>query len=189
MLRVVLVDDHRAVDSLFVDIEALLDRADRLDEEPRRQTRALLDEATVELVRHSSAETEYVYPVARRVLGGSDQVDHDVDEHFEIERTLSQLDGMDPGHDDFPRLVHKLIEQVRDHVAEEERTLLPTLEERVDFGELEQIGSKVYEAKNSGPTHPHAGTPKTVLGSRWFTNMHAGLDRIRDALARRGSAG
>lgn len=57
-----LTTDHREVDDLFAQIEAL-PGADQ-------QRRELADRLTMELIRHSVAEEEYLYPTVRRYVDG-----------------------------------------------------------------------------------------------------------------------
>jgi hypothetical protein len=49
-----------------------------------------------ELVRHSVAEEEYMYPAARKTLEGGDQLaDHELEEHAKAEKLMKELDGLD----------------------------------------------------------------------------------------------
>ena len=70
------------------------------------ERRALADAATAEIVRHSVAEELFVYPVYSRVIAdGADEVEHDKEEHQELEETLVELEGVDADDDDGTRLV------------------------------------------------------------------------------------
>ncbi|WP_326715769.1 hemerythrin domain-containing protein [Streptomyces sp. NBC_01474] len=76
--------DHREVDELFIRIEA----------QPARDTRRreLVDELTVELVRHSVAEEQYLYPAVREHVDGGDALaDKELEDHAEAERLLKDL--------------------------------------------------------------------------------------------------
>lgn len=67
----VLTKDHRAVESAFQEYErgGMSDQA--------RQ--GLVDHIITELVRHSVAEEQYLYPTAREVLPDGDEVaDHEI---------------------------------------------------------------------------------------------------------------
>ena len=76
----VLTADHREMICLLELIEETTDPAER---------RALADAATAEIVRHSVAEELFVYPVyTREVTDGADEVEHDKEEHQELEETL-----------------------------------------------------------------------------------------------------
>lgn len=62
----VLTDDHRAVEQVFVQLES------RQGEPGIR--RDLADHVIAELVRHSVAEEQYLYPAARKALPDGDTV-------------------------------------------------------------------------------------------------------------------
>lgn len=81
-----------------------------------------------ELVRHSVAEEEFMYPAAREVLDDGDELaDHELEEHAEAERLMKDLDGLDPTDPRFDELLTKLIADIRHHVQDEEADLLPRL--------------------------------------------------------------
>lgn len=47
---------------------------------------------TTELVRHSVAEEQFMYPAARKHLEGGDQIaDHEIEEHAEAEEVMKHL--------------------------------------------------------------------------------------------------
>ncbi len=76
--------DHREVDSLFERIEA----------QPvgDKQRRKLVDEVTIELVRHSVAEEMYLYPAVREhVEGGGGIADKELSDHAAVEQHLKDL--------------------------------------------------------------------------------------------------
>src|SRR4051794_6549972 len=82
----VLVSDHRDVTALIGEIWSVTDPMVRRD---------LTDTAISELVRHAVAEEMYVYPVMRRhLVDGEKAVEHDVEEHKQLERTMKQLEAV-----------------------------------------------------------------------------------------------
>src|SRR5688572_13875746 len=96
----VLTADHREVTDLISEIWATTD--------PERR-RDLADMVIAELVRHSVAEEMHVYPVMRKHLPDGEQaVKHDTEEHKQIERTLKDLEGVDPNDARFTELVRSL---------------------------------------------------------------------------------
>src|SRR5918997_456223 len=83
----VLTSDHRDVTALIGEIRTITDPMIRRD---------LTDTAISELVRHAVAEEMYVYPVMRKYLDDGEQaVEHDVEEHKQIERTMKELESAD----------------------------------------------------------------------------------------------
>ena len=175
----VLVKDHREVERLFAAFDASTDVA---------QQRELVDHMIIELVRHSIAEEEYLYPAIRKVLpSGDDIADKELAEHAEAERTMNALDGMSPQDADFPLLVERLEEEVRAHVREEEDVVFPRLEQAIPAAERRTLGEKVMHAKEHAPTHPHPHAPDKPPFNKVMAPGAALVDRVRDHLTGRGT--
>jgi len=86
--------DQDVVDILTTDHHQVLDLLQQIkisaDVEERRD---LADTVISELVRHSVAEEMYVYPAMKKYLpDGDEAVDHDVEEHKELEQTMKKLE-------------------------------------------------------------------------------------------------
>src|ERR671932_1536851 len=83
----VLTADHRDVTALIGEIWTVKDQMIRRD---------LTDTAISELVRHAVAEEMYVYPAMRKHLpDGEKAVEHDIEEHKQLERAMKKLEGAD----------------------------------------------------------------------------------------------
>jgi hemerythrin superfamily protein len=174
----VLVHDHNEVEAMFVELES--GTAD-----PAR-VRELTDQVIIELVRHSVAEEEYLYPAARKALPGGDALaDREIEEHAAAEETMKQLDGLDPGHPAFDGLLAQLITDIRGHVADEETDLFPRLRAACHSDELDELGAKVTRAKKVAPTHPHPKAPDTPPMNKLGAPVLGLVDRVRDALGAR----
>ncbi|MBN8230393.1 hemerythrin domain-containing protein [Corallococcus macrosporus] len=112
----VLIQQHRDAEALF---EAWRHAPD--DEKPQLCLR-LAETLTL----HSAIEERWVYPVARGVVDGP-SIDFAVEEHGEMTQLLSDL--LHVRHDARRReaTVHQLEAVVAQHMAEEERAVLPRL--------------------------------------------------------------
>ena len=122
-----IISDHREVEAVFSQIEAGGDEGKR----------DLVEHVITELVRHSVAEEQYLYPTVRRVLPNGDQLaDHELKEHAEAEEVMKAIEKTDAQDPKFDELVGKLIEDIRHHVQEEESDLLPQLRTACDAAEL-----------------------------------------------------
>ncbi|MFC4333352.1 hemerythrin domain-containing protein [Streptomyces andamanensis] len=177
-----LTTDHRAVEEIFAQIEAL-PTGDR-----RRKN--LADQATIELVRHSVAEEMYLYPAVRRLLADGDAVaDRETDDHARAERTMKDLEDCPADEIRFGRLMGRLMRETREHVTDEEQNLFPRLRAAADAGELEELGDKVRTAKRTAPTRPHPSAPDTLPGNKLLAPGAGMIDRLRDALSGRGGTG
>ena len=91
--------------------------------------RARLAEVVVaELVRHSVAEEEYLYPAAREALPGGDAVtEQGLATHRETEAVMKRLQVTSAGTAEFEALARRLAALARAHVQLEEGSLLPRL--------------------------------------------------------------
>src|SRR5918998_713495 len=96
----ILTSDHREVTALLAEIRPTTD--------PERR-RDLADTAISELVRHAVAEEMYVYPAMRKHLPDGDKaVEHDIEEHKELEQTMKQLEGADVEDPEFDEALRRL---------------------------------------------------------------------------------
>jgi hemerythrin superfamily protein len=175
----VLTADHRDVTHLLA--EALADG----DPEHRRD---LADIIITELVRHSVAEEMHVYPAMREHLPDGDRaVEHDTEEHKEIEVTLKKLEGLDPASPEFVETLRHLQTTVADHVEDEETQQFPELRARLPGERLVALAEKVDTAKKLAPTRPHPATPNTAPFHKLVGPGVGLVDRLRDKLSSRAT--
>ena len=169
--------DHREVEQMFTEFEQATSK---------EQKETLRDRIIIELVRHSEAEEQAVYPMIRKTIDNGDQiVEHEIDEHSKAERIMKELDTMSADDPQFGVLMQQLMESIKEHVAEEENDVFPQFRTKVDADELNKLGETVQRLKKIVPTHPHPMAPdhppfNALLGPG------AGLvDRLRDMLTGR----
>ncbi|MFH8574161.1 hemerythrin domain-containing protein [Streptomyces sp. NPDC017993] len=174
-----LTTDHREVDELFEQLDNAMPGSER-----RKQ---LVDSLTIELVRHSVAEEQYLYPAVREHLDGGDAMaDREVADHARVENLLKELEGRDAGDADFDRLVRELRTEITSHVTDEEINLFPQLREGVHGYLLESLGEKIREAKKTAPTRPHPSAPSSPGVSKLLAPGLGLADRARDYVTGRG---
>jgi hemerythrin superfamily protein len=177
-LITVITQDHREVEAVFQELESGQGTA--------QHRRDLADHVIAELVRHSVAEEEYMYPAARTALQGGDELaDHELEEHAEAEELMKELDGLDPTDPRFDELLGTLMSEIRHHIEEEESDLLPKLQEACSEEQLRDLGEKVVRAKAMAPTHPHPSAPDKPPANKLLAPGAALVDRMRDALTGR----
>jgi hemerythrin superfamily protein len=175
----VLTEDHREVEEIFTQLESL-----PFGQEERR---TLVDQMTMELVRHAVAEEQYLYPTARKLLPDGDEVaDRELGEHAEVENLLKDLERLDVGNPDFDSRLTELMAAVRQHVQEEEGMLFPRLVAAAGQDELLDLGDKITRAKRVAPTRPHPSAPDRPPLNKLLAPGTGLVDRIRDALSGRG---
>ncbi|MCP3783508.1 hemerythrin domain-containing protein [Micromonospora sp. A3M-1-15] len=174
----VLMTDHREVEAIFVELESRQGTP-----EHRRQ---LADVVIAELVRHSVAEEAHVYPAARKALPDGDQLaEHEISEHADAERTMKELESLDPSEPRFDELLAKLTATIRHHVQDEENDLFPRLRAACAREELVELAGKVEAAKKSAPTRPHPAAPDHPPANKLLAPGTGLVDRMRDALSGR----
>lgn len=172
-----LVKDHNELRAMFDSI------TDTPSDEKRQE---VARQIITELVRHSVAEEQYLYPATRRALPDGDTLaDHEIAEHSEVERMLSRLEKTPVEDPAFATLVSEIISSVLHHVREEEEELFPRLRAALDEDELARLGDAVRLAKRTAPTHPHPSTPDTPPLNLVGDPVIGLVDRVRDALSGR----
>lgn len=174
----VILADHRAFQDAFHQLEVTAG----IDE----GRKDLVDHVIAELVRHAVAEEQFMYPAAREALpDGGEIVDHEIAEHSEAEQVMKDLEGLGPEDPRFEPLVERLIREVRHHLDEEERHLLPRLREACTEERLQDLGYRVLAAKEFAPTRPHPHAPDTPPGNLILGPGVGFVDKIRDTLTHR----
>jgi hemerythrin superfamily protein len=172
------ITDHREVEEVFVEIE----------KGGSGNKRDLVEHVIAELVRHSVAEEQYLYPAARKALPDGDKiVDHELEEHAEAEKVMKSLEETDADDPRFDELTRKLIDAIRHHVEDEEKDLLPKLREACDSAELRELGEKFEKSKKMAPTRPHPAAPDRPPANKILGPGVGLIDRMRDALSGRNT--
>lgn len=172
-----LMQEHR-------EVEALLDQIIQPEQNP--DSRDTADRVIAMLVKHSVAEEMYVYPVMEQYLpNGKQDVEHDKQEHQELEELLKALEGLAPEEDGFAQCVSKIQEVLNDHVHDEEDEQFPRLREAVPADTLVDLRGKVEMAEKVAPTRPHPEAPHSELFHKVVGPGVGMVDRLRDALSGR----
>ena len=130
-----IMNDHRELERIF----------DTLLNEPEKRA-AMLPVMTTLLTAHSRAEETEVYPAAREA-GGEDDVQHSQQEHLEADELAEQLAQTDPDSEEFVGALQKLVDAVKHHVEEEEKTVLPGMRERIDEARRAELGEAFLTAR------------------------------------------
>jgi hemerythrin superfamily protein len=168
----VLVGDHRTIEDLFLELESVGWQPQRI--------RDLVDVTVAELMRHSVAEEQHLYPAARRYLSGGGLAERALAEHRAAERLMSELMSTDVEHPVFGTLVSRLIRNVREHMSEEERTLFPRLRAECEPDVLVNLGTEVLSAKKLAPTRPHPSVSRNKLAGPLVGLVDQAVDALTD---------
>src|SRR4051795_13257057 len=179
----ILEHDHREVEQMFAELESLRGAT---SEDAKSRRKDLMEQVTIELVRHSVAEEVLVYPqVAKKV--SEEEAERARHEHAEAEETLQRLEKLDADDAAFDGELATLIREIREHVAEEEGEMFAHMRQVFDEEELRKMGSRVEAFKKVAPTRPHPSVPNEALPRLAAGPVASLLDRMRDLATGRGT--
>lgn len=175
------------VDILTTDHKEMMELADQIkhssDLDRRRDT---ADTLIAEVMRHAVAEEMYVYPVIEKyVPNGTEEVEHDKQEHDEIVQVMKQLEDCNAADPLFMERTEKLQGLLSHHADDEESQQFPKMRKHISGEQLIELGKKVENAKKLAPTRPHPSAPHSEL---FHKSVGAGIgmiDRLRDKLTGR----
>jgi hemerythrin-like domain-containing protein len=179
----ILEHDHREVEEMFSELETL--RGEVTDEAKERR-KDLVDQVTIELVRHSVAEEVIVYPEVEDKVS-SEEAEHAREEHAEAEETLKRLEKLDADDPDFEDELATLMKEIRHHIEDEEGQMFAHMRQVIDAEELRKLGGRVESFKKVAPTRPHPNVPKEPLARVAAGPAASLLDRMRDLATGRGT--
>jgi hemerythrin superfamily protein len=176
----ILMEDHREVERMFAELEGLDD-----SEQNAARRKQLVEQVTIELVRHSVAEEAEVYPAVKSKVS-EEEAERAKHEHAEAEMTMKRLERLKPDDPSFNAELLLLMREIREHVAEEENEMFPHMRSIFSPDELIELGRKVELTKKLAPTRPHPSAPDAPPGDKILGPVTGLLDRMRDAISRRG---
>ncbi|MGW3071273.1 MULTISPECIES: hemerythrin domain-containing protein [unclassified Kitasatospora] len=173
--------DHREVEEMFGRIRVMPGHGQEL--------RDLVDQVTIELVRHSVAEEQYLYPAVREhIQGGDGLADKELEDHARVEKILKKLERMDTADAQMSPVLRQLMDEVSAHVQDEEDNLFPRLAQACTPEQLNDLGDKIRRAKAMAPTRPHPAAPSSPGASKLLAPGAGLVDRARDFVTGRGKS-
>jgi hypothetical protein len=140
-------DSKNAIDLLKADHEKVKDLFDQFEEaEDRRTRKTIVRHAVEELSIHATLEEEIFYPAVRKELEDGEEMMNEADEEHHVAKVLiAELEEMDGTESHYDAKFSVLAENVRHHIKEEEREMLPKAEETdLDF---EALGQQMLRRK------------------------------------------
>jgi len=167
--------DHREIETYYTEIINAKDD----DHATRYQ-----NQFTWELARHSIGEELVVYPSFEKNLGqkGKDMAEKDRQEHQVVKEKLRKFQSMKPKDPDFIPTLKSLMEDLKQHIKEEETEDLPALDKTLDATDDESMAKSFGRTKAFVPSRSHPSAPakppfETVVGL-----MTAPIDHLGDML-------
>jgi hypothetical protein len=126
-----------------------------------------------EVSAHLVAESQLLYPAARRSLPDDEVLDESLDRDHRIEEALTRLDGSEERRED-------LLALFETHADALDNDLFPRLRDVIDEEDLIELGGALPIVLAQAPTRPHPHMPDEgpleVIGD----TLAAGVDRLRD---------
>ncbi|KAJ5608497.1 hypothetical protein N7537_005116 [Penicillium hordei] len=164
--------DHREIESYY---ENIINTSDETE-----QTR-WQNQFTWELARHSIGEELVVYPAFEKyVSGGVDLANKDRQEHQSVKEQLKKFQNLKPSDSQFTPTLKALMNDLSQHIKEEETDDLPKLEEVVSQEDSEKYATSFGRTKMFVPSRSHPSAPdkppyETVVGL-----LAAPIDHLSD---------
>jgi hemerythrin superfamily protein len=151
--------DHKAVQKLFIDFNALCD-----DDAAPDAKRQIAEKICQSLLVHAQIEEEIFYPAVRSATGDKPLIEDAIDEHAQAKETIAQIQAMAANEPDYDNTVKRLGGLIDAHVLEErEQTFL---EARQSSLGLRRLAVELFERKNAlkttGASKPAAKRPKVT---------------------------
>jgi hemerythrin superfamily protein len=172
-----LAHQHREVDQAFEEFAATTD-----PERRKEIARQVIHDLSV----HAGIEEVAFYPTVKDALPElASEIEHDLEEHAEAKQLLGELQGMDPGQQEFDTTFRQLVSDVRDHVEEEEINLFPKVRDALTGQELSDLGDAMQELQSKVPTRPHPRAPQEPPANKALGPAVGALDRLRDGIRER----
>ncbi|HET7659670.1 MAG TPA: hemerythrin domain-containing protein [Oryzihumus sp.] len=145
---VLLKDDHKEVRQLFREFEQAGENA--------TASKGQLVRKIIELLTiHTYLENEVMYPEVRALLPDvEDDVLESYEEHHVADVLCMELWSLEPDDERFDAKTTVLIESVRHHMDEEEQEWFPKVREGLGRTQLQEIGARMLELKETAPRKP-----------------------------------
>jgi hemerythrin superfamily protein len=134
----IIKEDHRRIEDLF---------AKFLETDSEITQETLFEQIETGLNTHSEMEERVLYPALRQFAAG--KVDEAIDEHSEVKDLLLELLESDLDEDAFESQFNRLVEDVRQHVEEEESPngLLALAQQHFDNEQLSAMARDLLDVK------------------------------------------
>jgi len=134
-----------------------------------------------ELARHSIAEEIVVYPaMEKHVPDGKDMAEKDRQEHRAVKEKLYEFQGMKPDQPEFKPTLKSLMDDLAQHIKEEERDDLPALEKALADGDSESLANSFERTKMFVPTRSHPSAPDRPPFETAMGMLAAPMDKLMD---------
>ncbi|KAJ5244716.1 hypothetical protein N7489_004812 [Penicillium chrysogenum] len=136
---------------------------------------------TWELARHSIGEELVVYPQFEKKLpDGRAMADKDRREHRSVKEQLKEFQNMKPSDPQFEATIKALMQDLSEHIKEEESQDLPKLEGALATEESENLSKSFGKTKMFVPSRSHPRAPDKPPFETAIGLITAPIDHLAD---------
>jgi hemerythrin superfamily protein len=135
-----LKDDHDKVSRLFQKVKAT---------EEGEEHKELFKKIKAELDAHTHIEEKIFYPRLREEEELEDITLEGIEEHHQAKMFLRELASLSEDSEKFEPKLKVLMEDITHHVQEEQGIMFPKVEKVIGKEELEELGKRMEEEKQS----------------------------------------
>ncbi|KAJ6184055.1 hypothetical protein N7519_005356 [Penicillium mononematosum] len=164
--------DHREIETYYDNILKAPDET----EQTKWQ-----NQFTWELARHSIGEELVVYPAFEKyVPNGIELANKDRQEHQSVKEQLKKFQNMKPSDSEFIPTIKSLMEDLSQHIKEEETDDLPKLEDVLSQEESEKYSTSFGRTKMFVPSRSHPSAPDKPPFETAVGLLTAPIDHLSD---------
>lgn len=109
-------------------------------------------------------------------------VDHGIKEHQTLKEDLAKLDKLTVDDAQFDQTIQRVWKDLTHHIKEEERDILPKLEQKATAAELVELGETFQRVESIAPTRPHPHAPAEGAAAVAANVGAKVVDSVRDAV-------
>ncbi|TBU58294.1 hypothetical protein BD310DRAFT_774652, partial [Dichomitus squalens] len=137
---------------------------------------------TWEIVRHAVGEEIVVYPLMEQHLGekGKQLADHDREEHTQVKQDLYKLESLQPGAEEYHKLIETMMARLHHHNDDEEIKDLPALEAVISKESSKEAAQSFKKTKKLVPTRGHPSIPNKPPAETLVGLLEAPIDKVKD---------
>ena len=137
-----LTGDHNRVRGLFTKFK------DAKESENTEEMATAATKILTELDVHATIEEDVFYPTVKDISDEtSETVDEGIEEHHVVKTLMGEIEGLEPGDDQWVAKMTVLIENVEHHAEEEEQELFPKVRKAMDAAALEALAERLEARK------------------------------------------
>ncbi|KAF3482316.1 HHE domain protein [Arthroderma uncinatum] len=135
-----------------------------------------------ELARHSVGEELVLYPAMEKLMGaeGERLTAKDRKEHQVAKEQLQEFQSTDASDPKFMDRIKELMDNLAEHIKEEENIDLVKIEELLDPTESDEMAASFERTKMFVPTRSHPGAPNKPPFETAVGLLTAPIDKVAD---------